>query len=218
MKLRFSFVAALAATLAVTSTGRLASAQSRSTSIYNNGVRLAANNAAAAEELPSRVTNVPAQTPPPMSMAPAVQTAPMSNGYPACGCTDGYYSSDCCDQGCCDDSGCGGLLGMGNGQFFFTADYLNVHASFSEADAFVREDFAAGSDQFIPMQFDYNSSYRVGGGWRSCCCGDQIRFMFTQLTSDASDTAFPGDIVPYETSPPPGGQTNISANVDVRHV
>ncbi len=107
----------------------------------------------------------------------------------------------------------------GNSEFFVTADYLNVHASFSQATAFVREDLAnSGSDQYIPLEFNYNSSYRVGGGWKSCCCGDQIRFMFTQMTSDASNTAFPGDIVPEEASPPPGGQTNIRANVDARTI
>jgi hypothetical protein len=40
--------------------------------------------------------------------------------------------------------------------------------------------------------------------------------MFTQMTSDASNTAFPGDIVPEEATAPPGGQTNIRANVDAR--
>ena len=68
------------------------------------------------------------------------------------------------------------------------------------------------------MEFNYNSSYRVGGGWKSCCCGDQIRFMFTQMTSDASNTALPGDIVPEEANAPPGGQTNIRANVDARTI
>jgi hypothetical protein len=108
------------------------------------------------------------------------------------------------------------MIGMGDGQLFFTADYLSVRASFSEATSYVRQDIANGSDQFIPLEFGYESSYRVGGGWRSCCCGDQIRFMYTRMTSDASDTALPGDIVPYEAAPPPGGQTDINANVDAR--
>jgi hypothetical protein len=76
---------------------------------------------------------------------------------------------------------------------------------------------ANGSDQFIPLDFDYQSSYRVGVGWRSCCCGDEIRFTFTNMQSDASSEAFPGDIVPYETAPPPGGRTDINANVDARN-
>ena len=35
---------------------------------------------------------------------------------------------------------------MGDGQFFVTADYLYVRASFSEATAFVRQDLASGTD------------------------------------------------------------------------
>ena len=66
------------------------------------------------------------------------------------------------------------------------------------------------------MEFDYNSSYRFGAGWKSCCCGDQIRFMYTKMSSDSHDTAFNGDIVPEEAAPPPGGQTDINANVDAR--
>jgi hypothetical protein len=147
------------------------------------------------------------------------------SGYPQFA-AEGYGTSGYCSGGCDSACGCGpyceadaapcGMFGLGGGQFFVTADYLNVHASFSEATAYVSQDLANGSDQFIPLQFDYQSSYRVGGGWRSCCCGDQIRFMFTRLKSDAADTAFPGDIVPYEAAAPPGGQTNISANVDAR--
>ncbi len=223
MKLRFSFVAALAASLAVTVTSGLAPAQSRSTSVYNNGDRLASQSTATTEELPGGMLGGQGQSQ--SSMAPAQRT-PMSNGYPqgtfgegygSGGCNQGWYDGSCYSEESCDSGGgfCD-MFGMGRGQFFVTAEYLNVHASFSEADAFVREDLATGSDQFIPLEFDYQSSYRVGGGWRSCCCGDQIRFMFTQMTSEASDTAFPGDIVPYETSPPPGGQTKINANVDAR--
>jgi hypothetical protein len=218
MKLRFSFVAALAASLAATSTAQWVHAQSRSTSVYNNGARPASQTAAAAETLPGHSMMSGHQSMVPANSAPAEASA---NGYSQGGYVEGYPSDGYCDSGYCSDCDDGGygfcnLLGKGNGQFFVTADYLNVHASFSEATAYVDQDLANGSDQFIPLQFDYNSSFRVGGGWRSCCCGDQIRFMYTQMTSNASDTAFFGDIVPYEASPPPGGQTNISANVDAR--
>jgi hypothetical protein len=133
----------------------------------------------------------------------------------------GFADGSCYGDECCDSGGgyfqFGDLLGYGGGgQFFVTADYLYVHPSFSEATAFVRQDLANGSDRFIPLEFDYESSYRIGGGYRSCCCGDQIRFMFTRMGGDASDTAFPGDVVPYEASPPPGGFTDINADVDAR--
>jgi hypothetical protein len=229
MKLRFSLVAALAATLAVTSTTQWSFAQSRSTSMVNRSVRVA-NNTAAAEMPPSRM--VTGQSKAPASMQP-MDSGYMPGGYSqssggyGSGCDQGYCDSGCCDDygyGCCDDScggGCGsnggclgGLCGGGGSQFFVTADYLYVHPSFSEATAYVDQNLNTGTETFVPLNFDYNSSYRFGGGWRSNCCGDEIRFMFTRMNSSASDTAFPGDIVPDETSPPPGGQTNISAGID----
>lgn len=243
MNLRTQWVAALALSLAVTTTGEWAAAQSRSTSLYH-GSYGNATQAAATEEMPSRmaapVTNqgqgMPAKAS--SSSSGTGDVGYMSNGYsqmgyggggcnPSC-CESNCCESGCCESGCCDSccdssggccvgSGFGNLLGYGNGgEFFVTADYLNVHASFSQATAFVREDLASGSDQYIPMDFNYSSSYRVGGGWKSCCCGDQIRFMFTQMTSAATATAVNGDIVPEEASPPPGGLTHINANVDAR--
>ena len=105
---------------------------------------------------------------------------------------------------------------MGGGQFFFTADYLNVRASFSQATAFVRESLADGTAEYVPIEFDFESSYRFAGGYKLCCCGEQIRFMFTRMTSSGESQAFPGDIVPYETSPAPDGTTFIRADVDAK--
>ena len=78
------------------------------------------------------------------------------------------------------------------------------------------EDLATGTDRFVPLDFDYESSYRFGGGYRLCCCGEEIRFLYTRMTSSASDTAVNGDLVPIEASPPPGGTTFIDANVDAK--
>ncbi len=227
MTLRTQCVTALALSFAVTATSEWAAAQSRTTSLYNNAPRLASQTATVEQLPPGHSMSGPGPAPAAQPAAPA-DVGYMTGGYPPAGYGDGQCSGDYCDQGycgsncysepCCDSgsSGCCGMLGMGDGQFFVTADYLSVSASFSEATSYVRQDISNGSDQFIPLNFGYESSYRVGGGWRSCCCGDQIRFMFTRMTSDASDTALPGDIVPYETAPPPGGQTEIEANVDAR--
>jgi Legionella pneumophila major outer membrane protein precursor len=226
MKLRFSWVAALAASLAVTATSQCASAQWRGISSSNSSLRLA-QNGAAGEELPKGTAMSPAQ-----SETSGTSSAPsgmgmMMGGYPEGG-SDGYMSGaygelgyPACGPGPCSDSYAGSgdescMYGVSGGGFFFTIDYLNVRATFSEATAFVDQDLADGEDEFVPLEFDYNSSYRIGGGYRSCCCGDQIRFLYTRMTSDASDTAFPGDIVPYEAAPPPGGHTDISADVDAR--
>lgn len=234
MKLRTLCVTALA--LAVTATGKEAAAQPPVSSQQMMSTPRVAAAPAAAQQMPSRLKNSPSQAPAaaqPATPAPAAQapSAAPAGGHAIEGSAmsyavegDGYSgycepescAPSCYSEPCSGGSGICSLFGMDNGQFFVTADYLYVHASFSEATAYVSEDFNNGSDQFIPLEFDYNSSYRVGGGWRSCCCGDQIRFMYTQMTSDASDTALPGDIVPYETAPPPGGQTNIRANVDAR--
>ncbi len=114
---------------------------------------------------------------------------------------------------------CGGLCGPSGGQFFLTADYLYVRASFSEAVSYLdqnTDDQNLGIDTFHQLDFDYASSYRFGGGYQLCGCGDQIRFMFTKLSSDASDIAPEGSFVPYEAAPPPGGQTNVFANVNVK--
>ncbi|MFO0788749.1 MAG: Lpg1974 family pore-forming outer membrane protein [Pirellulales bacterium] len=216
MKLRTQGVAALALSLAVTATGNWASAQSRSTSVYKNAPRVAQAN----KQVPTPSNQPMGMSSAPASAAPMEDAMPMPGGY-ADGPHGDCYSENGCYDGCdtcytgCGSSG-GGFLGMGDGRCFVTADYLNVHASFSEATAYVREDLNAGSDQYIPLEFDYNSSWRVGAGWKSCCCGDQIRFMYTQMTSDATDTAQPGDIVPNEAAPPPGGRTDIRANVDAR--
>ncbi|HVT29149.1 MAG TPA: Lpg1974 family pore-forming outer membrane protein [Lacipirellulaceae bacterium] len=144
------------------------------------------------------------------------------NGYYPDGCADGNCDGNFCGDGCCDAPSCGSdccgdgwgnCCGFRGGQFYFTADYLNVRASFSEATAKVVENLAAGTDDFVPLDFGFNSSYRFGGGYRLCCCGEEIRFLYTRMTSDAFDTAENGDIVPIEASPPPGGITDISSGV-----
>jgi hypothetical protein len=38
--------------------------------------------------------------------------------------------------------------------------------------------------------------------------------MYTRMISDAGDTAFPGDIVPFEAAAPPNGRTDIDAGVE----
>jgi hypothetical protein len=150
---------------------------------------------------------------------------------------DGYNNGACdstygTDTGCCETcgnygGGCGcccppgwSLLGnSGGGNFFVTAEYLYVRASFSEAISYLDQDDTVplvGRDDFHQLDFDYESSYRIGGGYRLCGCNDEIRFMFTRLGSSASDIAPDGTFVPYEASPPPGGQTFVTGDVNVK--
>lgn len=152
-----------------------------------------------------------------ISSGEAYQDGGYSFGYPEGSC-------DTCNDGSCTcDSGCdsSGWFGCGDGQFFVTADYLYVSAHFSEATAFVEQDLTDPNvvdTTFHQLDFEYESSYRIGGGWRRCCCGDEIRFLYTRLSSSAEDEVpFGTDIfIPLEPGTPPGGRTEIDADVDVR--
>lgn len=148
-----------------------------------------------------------------------------SGGYGAGPCCDGGCYDDC---GCCDDCqyGCEGggswwdCCGLGSNQprWFFTADYLYVRASFSEAIAYYEEvDDGIGTQGEITheLNFQHQSSYRVGGGFRLGCCDEEIRFNFTRLSSGANTVAPQGSIVPYEVIGP-DGPTFIEADVDVK--
>lgn len=143
----------------------------------------------------------------------ALQGPGAGSGYFSGGCADGYCTGACSDPSCgaaCGDSGCCNT----GGRCFFTADYLLIHPSFSESTAFIRQDLGAGTDTFVPLDFDYNSSYRFGGGYRLPSCGDEIRFLYTRMNGNADAVAFPGDIVPFAADPPPDGRTNIRADVN----
>jgi hypothetical protein len=218
MKFRIRLATALLCSAAVIATDRTATAQSQSTTMQRN-------TATPAPPRPSG-TQGAEMLPTPMSGGDGSQEYYSSGSGDAAfssgGCADGY-----CDQGysmgpscgcetSCDSGSCCNLCGPNGGQFFFTADYLNVRASFSEATAKVVEDLNAGTDVFVPLDFGFESSYRFGGGYRLCCCGEEIRFLYTRMTSSASATAVNGDIVPIEASPPPGGTTFINASVDAK--
>jgi hypothetical protein len=66
------------------------------------------------------------------------------------------------------------------------------------------------------LDFDYDSSFRIGGGYRRCGCGDELRVLYTRLSSSADDE-FPvstDTFVPYEPGMPPGGTNVVDAEVD----
>jgi hypothetical protein len=161
-------------------------------------------------------------------------------------CADGCYASGyggcsdvCnggCDDGCCDTCGsdaCGGgcLTRGGFGcnlfgwicppdKYYFTADYIYARANFSEAIAYLEQDDqqqqGVGTDTFHSLDFAYESSYRFGGGYRLCDCNEEVRFMFTRLSSTANATAPSGSFLAYEVTAPPEGETLIHADVDLR--
>jgi len=153
----------------------------------------------------------------------------VSDGWSSGGYSTGSCSDGCCDEyGCCDDCeyGCesGGswwdCCGFGGNKprWFFTADYLYVRASFSEAIAYYEEvDDGIGVQGEIAheLNFEHQSSYRIGGGYRLDCCDEEVRFNFTRLSSGANTVAPQGSVVPYEVIGPTG-PTFIDADVDVK--
>jgi hypothetical protein len=218
MSLRIRFAAALLCSVAGTATAQNLFAQSQQSSIVRSGPANVPQKGVVEQLPPGQMSGGPSQ---PYYPSDSTEGGDMQGGGSA-GCDEGYCNGPYCDQNCCGQnccpqtSGCcdGGCCGLAGGRFYFTADYLNVRASFSEATAKVVEDLNAGTDTFVPLNFGFESSYRFGGGYRLNCCGEEIRFLYTRMTSSAEDTAQNGDLVPIEASPPPGGQTNIHASVD----
>jgi Legionella pneumophila major outer membrane protein precursor len=214
MRFRIQFATALVCTTAVIAIARPSLAQSLSQ-------RGKAPNAAAPLTLTSGEMPAGPMKPSPVSDGGhgqdyIVQSSGDGSGYSSGSYTEGLSAGACCDQSCspvcgCESGGCGS-----DSRWFFTADYLYVHPTFSDSTAFIRQDLGAGTDDFIPLDFSYDSSYRFGGGCRLCSCGDEFRFMFTRFSGDASEVALPTDIVPFGADAPPDGRTVINANVDAK--
>jgi hypothetical protein len=114
----------------------------------------------------------------------------------------------CGDAGCVGGCGaCGGMLGgsslsgrMGvglsgggltsrSGRWFFGADYLNIRADVSDATTFVERDAANAIDTFHQANFDYNSSFRLYGGYRFTDCCGELRLTYTRFRSESDDSS-----------------------------
>jgi hypothetical protein len=67
------------------------------------------------------------------------------------------------------------------------------------------------------LDFDYESSFRVGGGYRLCGCGDEIRFMFTRMESSAFLQQDGGDGVfaPFFGAVGSGDEVFVNADVEI---
>ena len=150
-------------------------------------------------------------------------------GYVGCGSACGP-DAGCCET--CGGFGCDGacwyrgglssnLFGLvcPPGRYYVTADYLYVRSNFSEAVSFLEQtddNQGIGTTDFHQLDFQYESSYRLGGGYRLSNCGEEVRFLFTRLSSFADDVAPQGAFLPYEVAAPPGGETLIHADVDIK--
>jgi hypothetical protein len=224
---------ALASSLAFAATPHTASAQRVTRNVYqtHGAVQAAAPNKPAAtqvEELPPGTTS---QHPAPGRYGDPFVDEPGPHAYfPHDGYSDGGYSDGCYDghDYCqCAPPGSSGCNSCGGGSpcgVFFIADYLYVRASFSEAVAFVEQTDTQqqGVNQSAfnvsQLDFQYDSSYRLGGGLTiGECCNQQLRFLYTRFTSDASVDVPQNDVViPFELVIPPGGRAFVTGDVDVR--
>jgi hypothetical protein len=140
---------------------------------------------------------------------------PVSYGYSGCEGACQTCGDPSCHGGCCCDHL---MVGAPAGEFFVTVDYLLVRSNFSEAVAFVEIDTNTQNlvlRDIHQLEFDYESSFRIGGGYRRCGCGDEIRFLYTRLESSGDEQVgvSPNIFVPYEPGMPPGGTNFIDAEV-----
>jgi hypothetical protein len=180
-----------------------------------------------AQEAPSRL--VPPQSAPPGNMqstpfgddgGPLPEYGPSGECCDNYGC-DSYGCDDCCDIPC--DSGCCSTCGPDGccspGECFITADYLYVRSSFSDSVGFAELDQQGteSTHSITQLDFDYESSFRFGGGYRMCGCGDEIRFLYTRLESSAFlQQESGGDLfVPFYGGLETGEQVFVHADVEV---
>ncbi len=211
MRRHHSVGLALLVSVAIGAVGQNASAQDRTRYRYAQNTQVPPTRAPA-EELPMG-RSVPGQMPATSDSGGYPDQGFAPNPYHYSGGPEeaGGYASDCCDScnscccgGACDSCGCdagdcgsGGWCGCGGGRWFVTADYLNMRAHFSDALSHVNEvdtnDPQATIRHYDQLDFDYKSSFRVGGGYRLCCCGEELVFNYTQLRSDADDFVDGGD-------------------------
>ena len=94
-----------------------------------------------------------------------------------------------------------GLLTHGcDCQLVFGAEYLYARANYSQAISYVEQNLVDPLQPrviFNQFDYDYNSSYRLYGGYRICECACALMFTYTQLDSGAS---FTSPVVPGDTS------------------
>lgn len=151
-------------------------------------------------------------------------------------CQPSFESCACCDDcssccvgtqfGPCGPRGGGACCFERPGQFFAFAEYIYARPSFSEAQAYVISDSNQPLEGLtvVEFDFDYQSSYRFGGGYRMLDCCAEIVFNYAryrgesefeaQDTSSSTGTTIFG---PYEVNAPgDGGYLFGDADVDLQ--
>ena len=127
----------------------------------------------------------------------------------------GGYGDDCCGWGW----GTGLFCGAPGGRIYLIADYIYARANFSEAVSHISRETIptpqSETNRFEQLDFEYDSSYRFGGGWRLQNCGEEIRFVYTRLTSFADSFAPDGSLLPFDPAALDAEEAIIHSFVDV---
>ncbi len=108
-------------------------------------------------------------------------------------------------------------------QLFAYGEYIYARASFSEALAYIVSDpnDPQGGQTIVEYDFDYESSYRFGGGINFVDCGGAIVFNFARYNSSAdfnvtNNTAAGTFFAPYEVNAGPGQNLQGDLDVDIK--
>jgi len=159
-----------------------------------------------------------------------------SSAQPAGDSLTSYDTYSSCSSGNCSGScscssgkrglGLGDSLTQRQGQFFAYGEYIYARANFSEATAYIVSDpnDDQGGQEIVEYDFDHNSSYRFGGGYRLPDCAAEIVFNFARYRSEADflvqDTSASQSTTifgPYEVDAPAEDGTIVgNADVDVK--
>lgn len=122
-----------------------------------------------------------------------------------------------------------GHLGLGQsrfvrqGSFVVGGEYLNVRPTFSEANGLIIitaiNPPPSTQIDYIPIEFDYNSSFRAYGGYRWDECGEEIIFTYTRFNNNSgfdSGLAGPNQVFrdPHQEVPV-GPNDRVLQDVDI---
>ena len=154
------------------------------------GYTRVAANPQAASRVNSRMTSQ--ATPPPANEPEQISAPPMEESPYTDGGGDPSMWEGMGDEGMYDDGSCS--TGCRRGLWYFNIDYLLVKPRFSQGVAENRRTLQTSVngttttsnliDESINYCFRYDSSFRLGGGYRLLDCGGDVNFTYWRLTGN----------------------------------
>ncbi len=149
----------------------------------------------------------------------------------AAGCADGSCTSGTCDTGCASGnciSDCLPCNYYNQNGWYLGAEYLYTRVNYSDPAAVMTRTTVVDAnnnstvtDRVVPYDLDYQSTYRIYGGFRWGDCGESINFNFFNFNNGstyvAPDIVQGGVIVAghVETNPGPGERLISSLDTGV---